>query len=348
MGSESPKGLLKKVSAQRKKLPEKIRGFLLDMYQEILAMRQKLGDIPSTNFNLGLNHLRKGNLKDASMRFWMVTKASPEFGEAYYYWGRCLTLEDKKDEALEKLQKAQALLGDLPQVSYAITLLTKPREIKEIPVEVVYERVAPITDNVGNVIGHPDEEEIRKRRRIMREQLLKASFFYIKDKNPLYTVLDIECGDGFCGKQLKKKSMLRGLIGIEPAVARADIARSIRVKEEAAYDDVLEIELREFFENNETYEFDLILMLRAANYFGALDDLFVSLHKALEPSGRLSFIISNTSHADYLFDPNKEMFHHSTLYTESTLQKHGFEILGKEEITFKDDSIGTIYVAERH
>ncbi len=73
---------------------------------EFFNIKQKLNNLLETNYTLGMKHLERGNLTDATFRFAFIKKFWPDYFDAYYQLAYCLTLN-------KKLFKARAVLQDL-------------------------------------------------------------------------------------------------------------------------------------------------------------------------------------------------------------------------------------------
>jgi Tfp pilus assembly protein PilF len=69
----------------------------------------KFRDISKNNYALGLAHLENGNLRDAVLRFKMVTWLEPRHVEAWYQLGCAQLIEGKKQAAVQALRKALAI-----------------------------------------------------------------------------------------------------------------------------------------------------------------------------------------------------------------------------------------------
>jgi tetratricopeptide (TPR) repeat protein len=73
--------------------------------KEFFSIKHKFKDLRKTNYDVGLLHLEKGNLKDAIFRFRFIKKFWPEFFEAYYQLAYCLVLENKLYDAKYVIQE---------------------------------------------------------------------------------------------------------------------------------------------------------------------------------------------------------------------------------------------------
>ena len=67
--------------------------------KEFYSIKEKSKNLVETNYNLGISHLEKGNLSDASFRFFIMTKFWPKFYEAHYQLAYISMLQDKPYKA---------------------------------------------------------------------------------------------------------------------------------------------------------------------------------------------------------------------------------------------------------
>lgn len=72
---------------------------------EFSLIREKIRNLRETNYNLGVKHLESGNLTDAVIRFKIITKAWPDFYDAYYQLAYCLTLKNKNAQAKDIIEE---------------------------------------------------------------------------------------------------------------------------------------------------------------------------------------------------------------------------------------------------
>ena len=78
--------------------------------EEVSVIREKSKDLEETNFKLGRFHLEKGNLREASFRFYLMTKFYPNNIDAQYELAYCYALREKytkSQKTLKNLLKKQ-------------------------------------------------------------------------------------------------------------------------------------------------------------------------------------------------------------------------------------------------
>jgi tetratricopeptide (TPR) repeat protein len=97
-----------KIASKIKENVKNFSGFLSEKtdlaLKEYASIKEKSKNLVETNYQLGINHLEKGNLSDASLRFFIMTKFWPQFYEAYYQLAYVLILKEKPLKAKKVLE----------------------------------------------------------------------------------------------------------------------------------------------------------------------------------------------------------------------------------------------------
>ncbi|MBM3580098.1 MAG: hypothetical protein FJX34_04935 [Alphaproteobacteria bacterium] len=107
---------------------DKLTDFLGERFEfakkEYFIIKDKMRNLREANYQLGLRHLEKGEMRDAIFRFRFIKRFWPDLWDAYYQLGYCLVLDKRPKEAklvLEELlkknpaydSKAQELLDNV-------------------------------------------------------------------------------------------------------------------------------------------------------------------------------------------------------------------------------------------
>lgn len=83
-----------------------IKNFFSNAVVEYHSIVKKCQNLRETNFELGMKHLKSGNLADARLRFSIIIKFWPNYHEAYYQKAYVEML-------MQKFTEAQKTLSDL-------------------------------------------------------------------------------------------------------------------------------------------------------------------------------------------------------------------------------------------
>jgi TolA-binding protein len=88
-----------------------------DFLKSLLSLKDKIAHLSETNYQLGLSHLKNGNIKEALARFKIIIFFWPKHHKANYQYAYCLTLENKIENARIILTKLTAEYPDYLEAS---------------------------------------------------------------------------------------------------------------------------------------------------------------------------------------------------------------------------------------
>ena len=72
------KAKLLRIEKTLTQLPKKIKKLYIELKGEVKEFLPKLRNIAITNYKLGVYHIENGNMRDAKLRFTLLTKLKPE------------------------------------------------------------------------------------------------------------------------------------------------------------------------------------------------------------------------------------------------------------------------------
>jgi|GEM_PF-5569540 len=313
-GKITPSNLISKAKPLIKKTLE-----MLD--QEVKTAKEKLKDIPGTNYKLGLHHLKLGNLSDAVMRFKMVVYLVPDMAPAYYNLGRALIREGKINEAKENLEKALSLQADFPEANYELCKIEKPESIDSIPQNIINEHLEWRSE---------DNKESLETIEQLDKFFINSILTNIHDKNPNLDVLDLGSNLGGRGGVLRRREVARKIIGVDINTKSNEANKKQLFEGETVYNNVITNEISAHLaENKEKY--DIVLAGNIFSYHRKLDNIFSNIALALKQGGILALIIKeNELSENYTFDIEENRFNHSVQYFEEIMKIAGFNIEEKK------------------
>ena len=97
------KTLINSLGEKSKQISNAFEEKIEEVKDELLTMKEKLGNLLETNYNLGLFHLENGNLSDATFRFRFIKKFWPNHHDSFFQLAYCLVLGKKTSEARKVL-----------------------------------------------------------------------------------------------------------------------------------------------------------------------------------------------------------------------------------------------------
>lgn len=170
---------------------------------------------------------------------------------------------------------------------------------------------------------------------------------FIDKKTPeKMQILDIGCGSGLCGFEIKKLFPKSQIIGV-------DISSQMLQKaaEKNIYSKLIKSEINDYFSNC-CDVFDVVVASDVLTYFGCLDSLFDSVKNVLSFKGVFVFTISTdtTNKYDYFLMPSSR-FVHSEKYIEKIAEQNNFKLIQKQQKILRTEGEkninGTIYLLQK-
>jgi predicted TPR repeat methyltransferase len=324
------------VNASKKQISVFFKEQLKDVIEKYKTSSVKLQDIPGTNYNLGLYHMKQGNLGDAIMRFKMVNYLKPENIDSFYNLGRCLILNGENKKAKEALQKVLEKNQEHVEAKYLINKIDSPDKIESIPTSLIKE--------VVELRAEYYREDYRDAGYVGANLLVAEVLRNIEDKNPNLTVLDLGCGTGECGKILKQRGVAKQVTGVDLSRSMMKYSSSRKVDGERAYDILHQAEISEYLKS-ETNKYDVVVADLSFDLLGRLEPVAKYIHSALNNGGYLAIIMRTEDvKSGYKINLDFEHFSYSDTYIKDVFNKNGFNLLNEKEIEIVGDEKGMMYI----
>ena len=230
---------------------------------------------------------------------------------------RILTLQDKKDDAIDLYQQ---WLSEHPADETAKHMLASlrgdspPEKPGEKYVKELFDRFALSFDNVLEALDYKAPELIKH----------YVETLYSTGTEKLQ-VVDAGCGTGLCGSFLKP--LADTLIGVDLSPAMLNRARILN-----QYDELIEDDLIRFFDSKSN-EYDLIVSADTLIYLGTLDRIFAGMAQSLRVKSDLIFTLEidpTPNDRGYRLQEHGR-YCHTKEYATDCLQAAGFTINAMEE-----------------
>lgn len=321
-------GLVDKVHNLSTILSRKCYDFLSD----IKAVKGKMKNLAQTNFDLGLMHLRSGNLYDAGLRFRIVAYLDPEFYQAYYQWGRALIQSKQIERAKDKLAQALEIKPDYPEAKYLLATLDKTSTIDVIPLPLIAEYFDYQAENYNQrYLGDLKYQG--------HDQLFDA-VIASTGQGARKDVLDLGCGTGLCGRIFRQQRFANKLVGVDVSESMLDIARQLTIDGTAVYTTLVHKSVNDYLKET-VEEFDVISAGLVFNYVGDLKESFESVQKVLKTGGVFAFSLEkDTAETGFHILPNLERFVHSKAYIQELIKQQGWEEISIDEVQLYEGCMG--------
>ena len=296
--------------------------------QQLIALwKQRFRDMPQTNFELGKEFARRGQLKDAAFRFKLSLKLASQQPEAWYQLGMVNVRLGKKSEAKSALLEALKLRRPFPEVAYLLATIDvnalppaeRPTRMPEGMVENYFAQQAP----------HYNALEAQKHYQaptLLVEQLRP----HLTSMSGL-TLVDLGCGTGLLAKHWGK--VASRIIGLELIPAMAAQARALKgVNDTALYHEVIEADIRQASHHIDHGSADVVLCGNVLPYMGDVSLMLRDTVLILKSGGLLALTCEPFSGGDFGVVGSTGRFGHSLGYLERQTSAIGLRLLSQANL----------------
>ncbi|HTP74007.1 MAG TPA: tetratricopeptide repeat protein [Burkholderiaceae bacterium] len=150
--------------------------------------------------------------------------------------------------------------------------------------------------------------------------------------------LDLGCGTGLCGMQLKRQALVEHVDGVDLAANMLARARVTQAYDTLTHDDAVS----HLATTDRRY--DLVTAADVLTYVGALGAMFAGVARVLEPAGLFAFateVADDDGDAEVVLRASLR-YAHSRAYLERLARAHGFALLRLQRRPFRDDRQSTL------
>jgi len=260
-----------------KNLPSLVKLSISEFREYCVNFKYKLSHLKETNFQLGIEHLYKGNLNDAIFRLQLVDKfIAPNHPPANYWLGWAYFLKNNYKKAELHLQKSL----EADKVGLQDFLLNY-KNYREIP-EPIWQLYRDLTANqYSNNLRN--ENNIHLPYSFIRNVLDK-----ITSLPDSYNILELGSNTALVGYEVQKR-FPNGFtfIGIESSIIMNGLV-DIYYPSIKIYDQLLTISVKDFIVQNQD-KFDVILSLCGLSFTNDLITYFQDIYSKLNDNGYFAF-----------------------------------------------------------
>ena len=279
--------------------------------------------------NLGnvLEHLSRLNEAEASYRKAITLKC--DYADFYANLGNTLRDQDKLLEAKLNYKKAIEIKGDSKKFNHIFDALTgkttnfAPREY----VEGLFDNYAI---NFENSLVNKLEYKIPNK---------ITEIFINKSSNiQSISVLDLGCGTGLIGDQIKK--YCSNLEGIDLSKSMLEIAKAKNIYDKLEHKDIID------YLSTEVLDFDYFISTDVFVYIGNLSEIFRLIKSRNKSKGKLIFSTEHTDRDNFVLEKTGR-YSHSKKYIDTLCQEFDYILSHFETINLRKNKdkfiIGGLY-----
>ncbi len=322
-----------------KSLRETLQLTFRNVSNEWKIIRDKLQDLSTTNYNLGIDHLARGNLLDAKFRLHFSIKLRDNFASAYYHLARCYLYELKFSQAEEFLNKAIELDSSINKARSRLSILKRQFQDSEVPIEIIEEDADSLAKTYEKMM-------LEQMQYSAPEKLSEVISSLIDDKDQELKCLDLGCGTGLTGAFLKEKINLSNLVGVDISKKALALAMELEKDGVKLYTQTLNKNFTNFALPKD--KFDIIV---ACNSFGYCQDIESQIKHIEQFSKKGSFfglVLLKAEKSDIEFNYNYACFSFSEDFLNKAFKKHKWTVEFIEEFDMYSEKVtGLLFVVKK-
>lgn len=287
----------------------------------LALVKSKMKNFYKTNLDLGLYHLRLGNLNDAIMRLKIVDKfIAPHDSEANYWLGWAYFLKNNHSKALYHLQishekDADILKNFIKNYNSAIEIPRKIwKDYKDLTTHIEMQKA-------GEYVANLPQEFVQNLFETMQELPKECS------------MLDLGCSSGFIGAIIDRKLQKNyHLTGVDDREEMLENARRLREDKRCVYDELKCSSIEEFLQAN-GIKFDIVISFNTLNFSRNLEHYFKQIYGAIKAKGYFALMLLAGDETGW--HPLKSEFIYSETDIAKQLKLAEFDLIGIKEWKLK-------------
>ena len=281
----------------------------------------KARDLVQNNYDLGIQHLNRGNLNDAVMRFKLVVWLDPSHAGAWYNLGRAYLGEDKRSLAVPALKKAQKLKPGDEETAYMLAIaMDDTAQAADLP-----KRIPPAMALSYFESQAQDYSAEQLARQYQGHTLLVAAVrARLVEGRVDHNVLDLGVGTGLLGPGLRDISA--SITGVDFSQKMLDQAMQVKdAQGKKTYDALIRRDAHEFLAEASGDAYDVVVAATVFSYLGDLRDIFQHIARVLKKGGTFAFTADMMDGPEFRFDTREGRFHYSKGYLQSLAAANGLK-----------------------
>lgn len=291
----------------------------------INVLRERLKDLPKTNYDLGFRFAREDRWMDAIFRFKMVLYLSPNYPNANYNLGCCYMRTGKAAQARAAFLKALKQSPGNVDVTFMLasldpTALPNAQRPTRMPMDMV----------TGFFTAQAEGYDIAEANN--RYQAGKVMYDLLKPlvKTETPVVLDLGCGTGIAARPWRATaSSIRG-VDVTPAMlALADKATHAEKK---LFDGLSTADIAQLPTEFTNGSADIVLLVNAVQFIGELSSTLNGAAQALKPGGVVAVTVETFGQAGYGLVSATSRFGHSNAYVKQVAASAGLSVLAESAV----------------
>lgn len=305
-----------------------------------LLLRDKLKDLPKTNFDLGCDFAERGQWKDAAFRFRVALYLQPNFAQAHYNLGCCQIRLGDRSKARQSFLAALKLVPTHTDAIFMLSAIDpnavpvdrRPQRMPSTMVLPFFEGMAAQYDSIEAANNYQGGRAVF--------DALKPLIETPRD----LIIVDLGAGTGIASRPWRP--MAKEIVAVDFSLAMANAARQIKVADAALFDRVLEEDIVDPAATAAPLATaDLVLVVNTAQFLGNLQPLFTALSAKLKKGALVAITIEPFSvAAGYGVNIETGRFGHHPEYVKLTAKNAGLEVKQDSKVQLYPNFTAQLFV----
>lgn len=323
-------------------IPQKCKTYFTDLTKYIYEARGKLTNLSQTNYDLGVFHINKGNMRDAKMRFIFVIKLNPDMAMAHYHLARCHLFNLEFDKARAELETSLKLDPHLLCAKYRLNMLDNNIHNQSVPIEIIREDY----DNFASKYENYLETKLKYN---APEELAVMLYKYIKDsqiESKDMVALDLGCGTGLVGIYLRQLVAIKSLTGVDVSKNMLALAEELEFNNQLLYTETQNVDFNELKITKRKY--NIIVAALSLVFDSNLTKIFEKLDAITAEDAILGLVFPKSGGSEVHFNYDTGYYHFTAEYLMKIFGKYKWKVIDKQEIAlFESGTNGFIFILSK-
>lgn len=283
----------------------------------LVEAREKMRDLPKTNFELACDFAEQGKWHDALFRFKMTLYLQPNYPKALYNIGCCYYHLGKTDKARATFLQ---VLREQPGNSDAVFMLgaidphalSPEQRPRQMPRELVTKFFTSLAADYN---------------RVEAQNQYRGGVAVAEQVKPLLppsglTVVDLGCGTGIAA--IPYQGIASQMIGVDVTPAMVKEATSIAQGDKKLFTHVLEADIAQLNGEIMPRSADLVLLVNVVQFVGGLEQVLPCAAMLAKPGGIVALTLEPYTGSDaYGLVADTGRFGHNVAYVKELAARHG-------------------------
>lgn len=293
--------------------------------------RERMRDLPKTNFDLGCKFADEGKWMDAAFRFRVAAYFQPNYPQVWYNLGCCYFHTGKLKQAEEALKKA---LQQNPNQQDVLFMLATVNPASLRPEQRPQHMPAGMVNQFFTSIAKQfDIEEARN-----KYQGGKVIHEFAKPlvKNISPVVLDLACGTGIAARPWR--AVAREIIGVDSTSAMLALADKATHSDKKLFDQLIKTDAMALPATIADGSADVVLCVNSAQFMGELSGLMQSAARVMQSDGVFVMTAEPYNAAQgYGLSAQTGRFGHSPAYVKQAAHAAGLKLVKEATVPLYAD-----------